>query len=45
MTNDFSPVFSPDGRRIAFRDQRLGALKVLSVDGSTPTTLLDSLPG
>jgi Tol biopolymer transport system component len=45
MTNAFSPVFSPDGRRIAFRDQRFGSLKVISLDGSTPTTLLDSLPG
>jgi serine/threonine-protein kinase len=40
-----SPVFSPDGRRIAFRDGRVGAVRVLSLDGSTPTTLLDSLPG
>ena len=45
MTNAFSPVFSPDGRRIAFRDQRFGSLKVISLDGSTPTTLLDSLSG
>jgi serine/threonine-protein kinase len=41
----FSPVFSPDGRRIAFREQRFGALKVIALDGSTPNTLLDSLPG
>ena len=40
-----SPVFSPDGRRIAFRDGRPGALRVLSLDGSTPATLVDSLPG
>jgi eukaryotic-like serine/threonine-protein kinase len=45
MKNAFSPVFSPDGRRIAFRDQRFGALKVIALDGSTPNTLLDSLPG
>ena len=38
-----SPAFSPDGRHIAFR--RLGGLRVLSLDGSTPTTLVDSLPG
>jgi len=40
-----SPAFSPDGRHIAFRSGRLAALKVLSLDGSTPTTLVDSLPG
>ena len=45
MTNAFSPAFSPDGRRIAFRDQRSGSLRVISLDGSTPTTLLDSLSG
>jgi len=45
MSDAFSPVFSPDGRRIAFRDQRFGALKVIALDGSTPNTLLDSLPG
>ena len=45
MSNAFSPVFSPDGRRIAFREQRFGALKVIALDGSTPATLLDSLPG
>jgi eukaryotic-like serine/threonine-protein kinase len=43
--NGASPVFSPDGRRIAFRDGRPGALRVISLDGSTPATLLDSLPG
>jgi len=40
-----SPVFSPDGRRIAFRDGRPGTLKVISLDGTTPATLVDSLPG
>ncbi len=34
-----SPAFSPDGRRIAFRDARQGSLNVLSLDGSSPVTL------
>ena len=43
--NANSPTFSPDGRHVAFREGRNGSLRVLSIDGSTPTTLLDSLPG
>jgi len=40
-----SPAFSPDGRRVAFRDADHGALRVLALDGSTPATLADSLRG
>ena len=40
-----SPAFSPDGGRVAFRDMRTGALQVLTLEGSTPTTLVDTLSG
>jgi len=40
-----SPAFSPDGRRIAYRDGSNGAFRVLTLDGASPITLLDSLSG
>ncbi len=43
--NAFTPIFSPDGRRIAVREGGTGALRVITVDGLVATTLLDSLRG
>jgi len=45
MNDAYSHTFSPDGKWIAFREGRLGAIRTMAVDGSAPTTLLDSLPG
>jgi len=43
--NSFTPSFSPDGGRIALREGRAGALRVMTVDGAVSTTILDSLSG
>jgi len=43
--SSFSPSFSPDGRRVALRENRAGALRVMTVDGAAAVTLVDSLPG
>ncbi len=43
--NSFTPSFSPDGRKIALRELRAGALRIITIDGTVSTTLLDSLPG
>ncbi len=40
-----SPVFSPDGRRIAFSAGSNFVLKVVSVDGGPPVTLAEPGPG
>ncbi len=44
-TNAMSPAFSPDGRQIAFLDLRQRTLNVLSLDGSSPVTLLQAEGG
>jgi Tol biopolymer transport system component/tRNA A-37 threonylcarbamoyl transferase component Bud32 len=43
--NSFTPSFSPDGSRLAVRELRAGALRVLTIDGAVSTTMLDSLSG
>jgi len=35
------PVFSPDGRRVAFQDSRTDSLKIVSTSGSSPVTLVE----
>ena len=36
-----TPVFSPDGRRIAYQDSRTDSLRVVSTSGSSPVTLVE----
>jgi serine/threonine-protein kinase len=37
------PTFAPDGESVAYRDSESGALRVVSLDGSLPQTIVDSV--